>query len=230
MCNFFSFLTTDKGDYLYFNAKQRKELNFEMVDSHSKIAWVYYNQNKSCKVNAYEYNPITQELTKDAINFEEDYNKVLVWCKNIDFKTIVPELIIKPIVNPFDIEHDTITDIDIQRLKELVGVGVGVRASVRDSVGVSVGDSVRVSMWASIGDSVWAIFKANARVSISAYLSSFFNLDGKWKGFENVKGNPFQPCIDLWESGLVPSCDGDMWRLHSKNGIVYEMKESEVIE
>lgn len=246
MCDFFSFLTTDKGDKLYLNYQQRKELNFTMVDSHSKIARVYYEQKKGCKVNAYEYNPITQELKKVGILFEEDYNKVLDWCKNLDFKDIVPELIIKPIVDPFNIEHDTITDIDIQRLKEwasvwtsirdsiLASIGTGVGTDVCDSILASVCDSILASVWTSIRDSILASIGADVLASvwvsvdnsIDAYISSFFNLD-TWKGFEDVKGNPFQSCIDLWESGLVPSYDGKVWRLYSNKGIVYEMKESE---
>jgi len=37
--------------------------------------------------------------------------------------------------------------------------------------------------------------------------------------------NPFQPCIDLWERGLVPSFDGKTWRLHSGSEakVVYEL-------
>ena len=76
------------------------------------------------------------------------------------------------------------------------------RASVGDSVGASVRDSVWDSVWASVG----------------AYTGSFFNLPREaWKYTENIKTNgyPFQPCVDLWERGLVPSFDGEVWRLHS---------------
>jgi len=70
------------------------------------------------------------------------------------------------------------------------------------------------SVWASVGASVWA------------YISSLFPNIRKWKYFEHEEGeNPFQPCIDLWRSGFVPSFDGDTWRLHSgkKAEVVYNL-------
>jgi hypothetical protein len=87
---------------------------------------------------------------------------------------------------------------------ELLKQWASVRDSVRDSVWDSVWDSVRDSVWDSVGDSV------------RAYISSLFpNI----KNFENICHrtgvNPFQPCIDLWYMGIVPSYDGTLWRLHS---------------
>ena len=222
MCNFFSFLTTDKGGYLYLNAEQRKKMGFERTDSHSKIAAVYYEKNKGNTINAYEYDPLTKDLVLDSKLFEEDLSNVKDWCLKLDFKTIVPELIIKPIINPFEINCKEVTQQDIDNLNKWDSVVARVRASVLDSVLDSVGDWV----WASVRDSVWdsvgASVRGGVRDSAIAYTLSFFNLDGKWQGFENVKGNPFQSCIDLWEKGLVPSFDGKIWRLHSKNGILYE--------
>jgi hypothetical protein len=60
-----------------------------------------------------------------------------------------------------------------------------------------------------VGDSV--------RDSVGAYTGSFFRLPRKsWQHTENIKtkGYPFQPCVGLWELGLVPSFDGLTWRLH----------------
>ena len=238
MCNFFSFITTDKGDYLYLNAEQRKVLDNQ--DNHSKIAEVYYKNNKGKMINAYEFNPLTKELVLDAKNFKEDFEKVENWCLNLDFKTIVPELVIKPIINPFDIDCKEVTQQDIDNLNKWDSARASVRASVRDSARASVRDSVRASVrdsvrasvrdsvwasvWASVRDSVWASVWASVGDSVWAYTSSFFDLDGRWQGFKDVKGNPFQSCIDLWERGLVPSFDGNVWRLHSKNGVVFEMK------
>ena len=39
---------------------------------------------------------------------------------------------------------------------------------------------------------------------------------------------PFQPCIDLWNLGLVPSFDGTTWRLHKmcdNAKVIYEWKK-----
>jgi len=96
-----------------------------------------------------------------------------------------------------------------------VGASVGnsVWASVWDSVWNSVGNSV----WASVGDSVWNSVWDSVWDSVGAYIGSFFCLPRKdWKRTENIKtdGYPFQPAVDLWEIGLVPSFDGELWRLH----------------
>ncbi len=92
--------------------------------------------------------------------------------------------------------------------------------SIEGSVGASDRDSVWASVWASVGDSVrasvWASVGASVRASVGAYMSSFFPNIKKWKYIEHKKGkNPYQPLIDLWEMGIVPSYDGKIWRLHS---------------
>ena len=59
--------------------------------------------------------------------------------------------------------------------------------------------------WASVGDSV------------GAYCGSFLTLPRTaWKCTEEIPGDgyPFQPAVDLWHMGLVPSFDGKTWRLH----------------
>ncbi|MCX6574976.1 MAG: hypothetical protein NTV82_01135 [Candidatus Aminicenantes bacterium] len=105
------------------------------------------------------------------------------------------------------------------------GVGASVWANVRDSVGGSVGASVGAgvgtSAWASVGASVWASTWDSVGVSVWdsvwAYIGSFFNLPRfAWKYTENIEcaGYPFQPAVDLWMMGLVPSYDGKNWRLH----------------
>ena len=78
-------------------------------------------------------------------------------------------------------------------------------------------DSVRDSVGYSAWDSVWA------------YASSFFNIP-KWKYINHRKGeNPFQPCIDLWHRGIVPSFDGTTWRLHGHKGkILKEITKAEL--
>ena len=113
------------------------------------------------------------------------------------------------------------TELDIENLKKWASVRASVRASVGDSVrasvwasvGDSVGDSVWASVWASVGDSVWASVWA----SVGAYVGSLF--PAIWKDIY-----PFQPAVDLWKRGFVPSFDGKTWRLHSgrKAKIVYE--------
>jgi len=99
-------------------------------------------------------------------------------------------------------------------------VGDSVWDSVRDSVGDSVGDSVWASVWDSVGDSVWV----SVRDSVGAYISSLFPQIKKWQYVDHAEGvNPFQSGIDLWKGGYVPSFDGKTWRLHTKDGIVWEV-------
>ena len=89
--------------------------------------------------------------------------------------------------------------------------------SVWDSVGASVWDSVGASVWDSLRDSVWDSVGASVRDSVWAYTGTFCNLPRMaWKYTESVKTKeyPFQPLVDLWELGLIPSFDGKKWRLH----------------
>jgi len=52
--------------------------------------------------------------------------------------------------------------------------------------------------------------------SVSAYISSLFPNVKKWEYIDHQIGeNPFQPAIDLWHRGFVPSFDGKIWRLHT---------------
>ena len=90
---------------------------------------------------------------------------------------------------------------------ELVKQWAAVRSSLRFSVEGSVRTSVWDSVWASVEDSVWD--------SVASYMSSLFPTIPKWKHLDHPEGtNPYQPCIDLWCAGFVPSFDGKVWRLH----------------
>ena len=242
MCKFFSFMTNGENNPFYFRADRRKELLTKAnplglnPDSHSSIANQFALMED--RMNKYEYNPLTGVFTKDQINVKDDSLRAEKWVKKLDFKTIVPELVIKPIINPFSIDPPEIGEKQIQLLKQWGSVRDSVRDSVLDSVRDSVGDSVwdlvrdsvrdlvRDSVWDSVGDSV----RDSVRDSVYAYLSSFVNLP-KWKYIDHEEGkNPFQSCIDLWEQGIVPSFDGTTWRLHTKNGIAYEIKKEELIK
>ena len=214
MCEFFSLISDGKGKIYYFDAKVRKEIiasksEYSNTDSHTSIADYFgFKGAKEDKMNKYEYNPLTKEFTIDQINTTNDSAKVEKKCKKLDFKLIVPELVTKPIIHPFVgiPERKRVTKKDILLLKKWD----------------SVGDSVRDSMWDSMRDSMWD--------SMGAYISSFFDIP-KWKGIKHKKGsNPFQSCITLWEKGLVPSFDGEIWRLHTgpNDKILYEISAKEL--
>lgn len=257
MCTFFSFCEIN-GKYLYFNAEQRKKiLNNEgefkgldyNPDSHTSIADYYgYKGAKEDLLIRHEYNPLLSEFIIDQSNrfFRTSRignSEAMKWVKSLDFKTIVPELIIKPFVNPFEIEppqeilpkHITLLKkwASARRLMEGL-IWASVRASTLDSVGVSVidsiGDSIEDliadSIWITVGSSIWASvrdssknavldsIRESVRDSIWAYISSFFDV---WNG-----ENTYQSCIDLWEMGLVPAYDKKRWYLISKKGIAWK--------
>ncbi len=222
-----SFVTDGGTNRYYFNDKLRTELKGSNLnfDSHSSICKHFELKEDNC--NKYEYNPLTQEFTVDQVNNKKD-DRVLAekWVRKLDFKTVVKELVIKPIVHPFQIDPPEITEVHIELLKKWASVRDSVWDSVRDSVWDSVwasvwdsvGDSVGDSVWDSVGDSVWD----SVWDSVEAYNSSFFIIQS-WKYTDATGGiNPFQPCIDLWNVGIVPSFDGKIWRLHTKNGIAWE--------
>ena len=211
MCNFFSFVTdpvNHPAEYYYFDWEYRKaHLDDDGVDSHSHICAHFNLDEDVC--NKFEFSPLTKKFEIDQINSERDDSVAAEkWVKRLDFKTVVEPLIVKPIVNPFElpaVEH--VTDEQIGWLKEW--------ASVRALVGASVGDLVRDlvsdSVGSSVSDSVWE----SVRASSWAYFSSFFAIEYKFD---------FSPAVNLWEAGLVPSFDGTTWRLHTGKParVVYE--------
>ena len=128
MCEYFSFITIPaENKYLYFDWEQRQKMGLSKdCDSHRHIL-EHYNVDTD-EFNCYEYNPLTKEFTVDAINTVDDSKQSEEWTRSLDFKTIVEPLIIKPIINPFELPEATVTDEDMELLKQ----------------------------WASVWDSVWA--------------------------------------------------------------------------
>jgi hypothetical protein len=239
MCKFFSVCSIGDSKPLYFDAKIRKQIiakkkvngvSYESTDSHTSIADYFGHKGlDEDKLNKYEYNVWTKKIKIDHLGAKDDSKAIKDFCDNLDWTTIVPELRIKPIINPFkDIQTLEVTKEDIKLLKEWdsvwasVGDSVGdsvwdsvwasVRASVWDSVWASVWDSVWDSVWASVGDSVWA--------SVWAYIATFVDTKYKYN---------LTPAQKLWERGLVASFDGENRRLHGKGGKeVYKISRIEL--
>ena len=230
MCKFFSFVTDGNRKKYYFDWEARVELlknNPQDLrpDSHTSICAKFGLSDD--RVNKYEFNPLTNEFTVDQINIKDDRKSAQKWVKKLDFKTIITPLVIKPIVNPFKIEPPVINNKHIDLLKSWASARDSARDSVWDSVWDSVNDSVRASVGASVRDSVRDSVWDSVVDSVRAYISSLFPGIKKWKYIDHPEGeNPFQPCIDLWHRGLVPSYDGKVWRLHAgeKAEIVWEGK------
>jgi hypothetical protein len=219
MCRFFSFVTEPDGhpnERFYFDWEQRQK-DFDGADSHDHIIGYYKLRDSMC--NSYEYNPLTGDFEIDQQNGQiDDRVRAEMWVRGVDFKKIVEPLIIKPIVNTLELPKvRRVTKQHKQWLKEWDSVWASVRASVWASVWASVGASVR----ASVGDSVGASVRDLVGDSVGGYTSSFFDIPYEYNFF---------PCINLWESALIPSFDGVSWRLHSgkKADVVYEVGKDEL--
>lgn len=175
-------------------------------------------------------------------NEQKCFDAMEQWKKEV-YSMINMKEVLKPI-NPLKIKPVTkITKEHKRLLKEwasvenLVWNSVEnlVWDSVRDSVGDSVGDSVWNSVWnsvrTSVGNSVWnSVWNL-----VWTYFGSLFKLDrNQWKYTNKIKtkGYPFQPAVDLWKQGLVPSFDGKIWRLHTgkKAKVVFEITGKELKE
>ena len=155
MCKFFSFCTEPEnhgGQRFYFDWDYRKDNLSDSNDSHSTICEHFKLKEDMC--NKYEYNPLLFTFEVDQINSQvDDRIQAEDWVRKLDFKKVVEPLIIKPIVNPFELPIVyKPTKAQIALLKKW--------ASVRDSAGDSVRDSVRASVWDSV----------------RAYSSGYFNI------------------------------------------------------
>jgi len=125
------------------------------------------------------------------------------------------------LIHPFKIKPPKkIIARHLKILAQWDSVRASVRDSVRDFVGYSVGDSVSYSVRDFVGVSVGAKVGTSVWDSVWAYTGSLFILkqwkyiDKRKKPFNKIKGYPFQSAVKLWELGLVPSFDGETWRLH----------------
>jgi len=130
-------------------------------------------------------------------------------------------------INPLHITRGvpTADELGLLRQWDSVRASVWVRALVRASVGASVRASVRASVGDSVGASVWA--------SVRSYTGSLFPGIKNWRYINHPAGvYPFEPANKLWRAGLVPSYDGQTWRLHAgaDADIVWEDLGKELFE
>jgi len=225
MCSFFSFCGDGKGNYFYLDWEWRKDHLKGNNDSHTVILTHFKippkNQDRFSK---YEYNPITKLFVVDEPVEGHDHESAEAWVSNLNFKGIIPQLVIKDVVHPFSLGIVELTENDILLLKQW--------DSVRDSVWDSVGDSVWDSVWDSVGDSVgdlvrdsvrgsvWGSVRDSVRGSVWGYVSTFFSINYPYD---------LSSVNELWNRGIVPSFDGKVWRLHSGKDakIIYEWNKEE---
>jgi len=242
VCNFFSFCMDEFGKKYYFDAKGRKTES--EPDSHSRICSRFFVREDS--VNKFEFNPLTREFTVDNLNTVDNKVQAEDWVKSLNFKRIIPLLIIKPIVNPLKIKAKKVTALEISKLETWNSVWNSVRNSVQNSVQNLVRDSVwnsvrnsvqnlvRNSVYSSVQDSVRSSVWNSVYNSVrdSAGISAWNSVrDSVWDSvyaylstfFSIDYKYDFSSINFLWESGFVASFDGTLWRLHTGNNakIVY---------
>ena len=221
-------ITPNNGDYLFPD-----KWTFKLDEKLAPVWW-----NPGCEMLCWESHK----------EWVEELDKIIVRKKSVHpFKDVMPpQKITKKHIaklktwnsvraSVWDSVRASVGNSVGNSVRDSVGNSVwnSVWDSVRDSVRDSVGNSVWNSVWASVGNSVgdsvgnsvWASVRDSVGNSVGAYLSSFFSLPrSSWKYTDKIKrdtNNPFQPAIDLWEMGIVPSFDGEKWRLHGgKDGKV----------
>jgi len=165
---------------------------------------------------SYEYNPLTQELAQTSGKIDlEEYQKVKNLCKNLDFKQIVPNLIIKPLVRPLlSLNTPVIVSIEHKKLlNEWKEVADEITYSgVRDLIKTYCGKSVRDLVWITLSKKVQSNINLeknqNFEKTFYAYISSFFD-------FEEFK--KFRCLAKLWEEDLFPIYEENDWKFNNSN-------------
>lgn len=224
------FYATDIEGLLYANLSENKKV-FECEVSGKQVIIDQFKQRFE-EIKLIREIPIMElkELVKEESD-KLDYNLYEALFpidpREIEYKKITKEHI--ELLKKWNFIMDSVSDSIGRHIRDSVGFPVSdsvkpsirdyVRDSIRDSVWGSVWPSVwgsiRDSVWGSISDSVGRPIRDSVGHSIWAYISSLFPIK-KWKYIEHKEGeNPFQPAIDLWKQGIVPSFDGKVWRLHA---------------
>lgn len=140
-------------------------------------------------------------------------------------------------IRPFMIDPPRPGEEQIAQLEKWTEVRTSVldlvRQPVDDSLGWSVWDAVMARISQSVGHSIWdavwdaveaelpattriASVKATLSISVTnslwVYVGSLFL--PALPGEKQEVMRQFQPCVELWTAGFVPSFDGKIWRLH----------------
>ena len=221
MCKAFSGVIDKNGEvYWKFGMDSHEDIisHFKLKDDSGDKRTVKIARFEIAPANGDYLNPDEWKFRLDEQVRPEWMNECyegFCWKAQKAWKTKLDKILVhKPIVHPFKIvPPKKITKKHLDLLREWASV----RDSVRDSVWASVWASVWDSVWASVWDSVRDSVEASVWDSVRAYTGSFFALPRKeWLYTDKIKtkGYPFQPAVDLWEMGIVPSFDGKTWRLH----------------
>ena len=211
------FYATDVDGLIYSLNKHKDNRVFEVEMGGRSVVNSEYKQG-------FEEQTIIRMLPKTEVRkLIKEQSKTMDWDYYHACYPVNPLMINKP----FDKEKV------LKLLKEWDSVRDSVCASVRNSVRASVGNSVWDSVWDSMWGSVSCSVSGILWDFVGVYISSLFPSIKKWKYINHKEGvNPFQSGIDLWHMGLVPSFDGEFWRLHKgeKAEVVLEITREELRE
>lgn len=165
MCDWFSAITKGDGKLIYFNEEHRrlireKNLFFpdgslvDEADSHSFIANFF---GLDCdKVNKYEFRPLDRYHKIGQINVRDDRREARGKIERLDFRKLTPpELILRPIYDPFKKARKRITQKDMVLLEQWASVW-----KLRKSPGRSPG-------WSLSKESVWCLIEDLVEYSVS---------------------------------------------------------------
>lgn len=208
MCQFFSFCSNGRGKYLYTDWKTRQALMAENPHDYEPD---------------YEPDSHASILSMNGIEMaqQDKWNKY-------EYNPLTKRFTVDQINNRDDSKQSEkwVNGVDFSEIvKPLLIKPIRYpfdkkqkRVTKKDIALLKQWDSVWDSVWNSVWDSVWG------------YTSSFFDIE-EWKYIDHEPGeNPFQCCIDLWERGLVPSFDGEIWRLHGDGGfVIYKINKENLI-
>jgi len=210
-------ITPDNNDYLFPNKWTLK------IDSEKRPRW---------------FSPAHEtECMKAQNQWQSQLDKILVHKKIVHpFNDIVPPKCFTKKIKRLLYDWDSVGDSVWDSVGDSVGnsvwglVGNSVRDSVGNSIRDSVWDSVGNSVWGSVRDSVGGSVWDSVRDSVGGYTGSFFKIQ-KWKYIQHKKGAyPYQSVVKLWMLGLVPSFDGEIWRLHGGHNakILFEISKKDL--
>ena len=243
MSNFFSFAWDGKDKFLYADYKIRKELiKNKSDDDPDSFKWLmtYFciKQSKQKKWSFCNFDPITKKFDILVKIDNHNYQIAENWVKNINFKYIVPELIIKNIIDPLNNCIKPLPNEYIILLKEWSNIDRFAYISsynyIMKYVGKYIYNYINDCIWSYCGNHIMnAICFSVPPCMMNSYLynSMVNSLVVYGASFFDIKYNfDFSPLLKLYNAGFVPSFDGVKWRLHSglEGTIIFEINKNKL--
>lgn len=238
-------ITSDgNGEIKFLNWKQRQRVMTDNpeIDPDNPVFinnFFGFDNDEALHRNSYEYNPFTGKLIQNELNAKDDSTEVEEQIRRLDLQTVIKPFHFHPIVFPFSIPK---TEVPTNEMIGLLKRWASIRELLLHYRDCSVARSVIYTLRSSIARPtvdylLHSIINSNALKgefkgaecysavdAIYAYISSFFCFK-KWRKTNGESFvNPFQPCIDLWNMGVIPISNEKYWKLCSGENaeVIYE--------